>query len=260
MPYRRTTLSKFLIETQRRAAKPEPELASLLSDVQTACKLIAVAASRGSLEASANPLDAVSNTIMVATCEWGGQLSGMVSKEMESPYPIPPKYPRGRFLLVFDPLDGASNIDVNAPVGTIFSVLRCPDGVEQPEAADFLQPGTSQVAAGYAIYGPVAMLVLTLGAGVHGFTLDRDIGAFILTHPDMTIPPATRESPSTCPPPVPGTGRCGAMWRNVSRARLGRAGWISTCAGPPPRLPRCIASCCAAACSCIRAPAGPLAN
>jgi fructose-1,6-bisphosphatase I/sedoheptulose-1,7-bisphosphatase len=193
MPYRRTTLSKFLIETQRRAAKPEPELASLLSDVQTACKLIAVAASRGSLEASANPLDAVSNTIMVATCEWGGQLSGMVSKEMESPYPIPPKYPRGRFLLVFDPLDGASNIDVNAPVGTIFSVLRCPDGVEQPEAADFLQPGTSQVAAGYAIYGPVAMLVLTLGAGVHGFTLDRDIGAFILTHPDMTIPPATRE-------------------------------------------------------------------
>jgi fructose-1,6-bisphosphatase I/sedoheptulose-1,7-bisphosphatase len=119
MPYRRTTLSKFLIETQRRAAKPEPELASLLSDVQTACKLIAVAASRGSLEASANPLDAVSNTIMVATCEWGGQLSGMVSKEMESPYPIPPKYPRGRFLLVFDPLDGASNIDVNAPVGTI---------------------------------------------------------------------------------------------------------------------------------------------
>jgi len=205
VPYRRTTLSKFIIDDQRRTATPQPELTSLLNDVQTACKLIAVAASRGALantpvETTTNaggddqkPLDVISNAIMVATCEWGGQLAGMASEEMDEPYQIPAEYPRGRYLLVFDPLDGSSNIDVNVPVGTIFSVLRCPEGVTSPTAADFLQPGTSQVAAGYAIYGPVAMMVLTLGAGVHGFTLDREIGAFVLTHPDIKIPVETRE-------------------------------------------------------------------
>jgi fructose-1,6-bisphosphatase I len=205
MPYRRTTLSKFIIDAQRRAVDPQPALTSLLNDIQTACKLIALAASRGALAPEAvatevnaagdqqKPLDVTANAIMVSTCEWGGQLAGMVSEEMQEPYQIPDRYPRGRHLLVFDPLDGSSNIDVNVPVGTIFSVLRCPDGVEHPAAADFLQPGTAQVAAGYAIYGPVTMMVLTLGDGVHGFTLDREIGAFALTHPGMTIPPATRE-------------------------------------------------------------------
>ncbi len=206
MPYRRTTLSKFIIDDQRRSANPQPDLTSLLNDIQTACKLVAIAASRGSIDAldgvqtqvnaggdDQKPLDVVANDIMVATCEWGGQLAGMASEEMDEPYPIPAMYPRGRYLLVFDPLDGSSNIDINMPVGTIFSVLRCPDGVDEPTTADFLQPGTAQVAAGYAIYGPVAMMVITLGAGVHGFTLDREIGAFILTHPDMSIPPATRE-------------------------------------------------------------------
>ncbi len=206
MPYRRTTLSKFIIDDQRRSANPQPDLTSLLNDIQTACKLVAIAASRGSIDAldgvqtqvnaggdDQKPLDVVANDIMVATCEWGGQLAGMASEEMDEPYPIPAMYPRGRYLLVFDPLDGSSNIDINMPVGTIFSVLRCPDGIDEPTTADFLQPGTAQVAAGYAIYGPVAMMVITLGAGVHGFTLDREIGAFILTHPDMSIPPATRE-------------------------------------------------------------------
>jgi fructose-1,6-bisphosphatase len=116
-----------------------------------------------------------------------------VSEEMDDPYPIPGDYPRGRYLLVFDPLDGSSNIDVNVAVGTIFSVLRCPEGVEEPVEADFLQPGSAQVAVGYAIYGPVTMLVLTLGRGVHGFTFDREAGDFTLTHPDMTIPAAARE-------------------------------------------------------------------
>ena len=206
MPYRRTTLSKFIIEDQRRTATPEPGLTSLLNDVQTACKLIAVAASRGSiappdgglqteidLEGEQQPLDDIANDIIVGTCEWGGQLAGMVSEGMERPYEIPAHYPRGRYLLVFDPLDGSSNIDVNMPVGTIFSILRCPEGVTNPELAHFLQPGTAQVAAGYAIYGPTAMLVLTLGAGVHGFTLDREIGAFTLTHRDMAVPAETRE-------------------------------------------------------------------
>jgi fructose-1,6-bisphosphatase len=206
MPYRGTTFSKFIIEDQRRSADPQPDLTSLLNDIQTACKLVAVAASRGALhpaepvETGVNaagdqqkPLDILANTIMVKTCEWGGQLAGMVSEEMEEPYLIPAPYPRGPYLLVFDPLDGSSNIDVNVPLGTIFSVLRCPAGCDKPAASDFLQPGTQQVAAGYAIYGPVAMLVLTLGAGVHGFTLDREIGAYTLTHPDMCIPPETRE-------------------------------------------------------------------
>ncbi len=206
MSYPRTTLSKFIIEDQRRAADPQPDLTSLLNDVQTACKLIAVAVSRGALAGretvrtvvnaggdSQKPLDVIANNIMVDACEWGGQLAGMVSEEIEEPYQIPEIHPRGRYLLVFDPLDGSSNIDINMTVGTIFSVLRCPEGVDRPQVADFLQPGTAQVAAGYAIYGPVAMLVLTLGAGTHGFTLDREIGAFFLTHPDISIPPATRE-------------------------------------------------------------------
>ena len=206
MPHRRMTLSKFIIEDQRRSANPQPDLTSLLNDVQTACKLIAIAAGRGKLHpvetgpAQTNaagdeqqPLDVISNSIMVATCEFGGQLAGMVSEEMEAPYQVPDRFPRGRYLLVFDPLDGSSNIDINMPVGTIFSVLRCPDGISEPVESDFLQPGTAQVAAGYAIYGPTTMMVMTLGAGVHGFTLDREIGAFTLTHPDMRIPPSTRE-------------------------------------------------------------------
>ena len=196
MPYRRTTLSKFIIEDQRRSADPQPELTSLLNDVQTACKLIAIAASRGVLAPAGEerrPLPAVARDIVVRTCEWGGQLAGMVSDGMDEPHEIPGHYPRGRLLLLFDPLDGASNIDINLPVGSIFSVLRCPDGVKHPSAEHFLQPGHAQLAAGYAIYGPVAMMVLTLGAGVHGFTLDREIGAYALTHPDMLIPPTTRE-------------------------------------------------------------------
>jgi fructose-1,6-bisphosphatase I len=206
MPYRRTTLSKFIIEDQRRSGALQPDLTSLLNDIQTACKLIAVAASRGALEATGTvrtsvnvqgeqqkALDVIANDIMLATCEWGGQLRGMASEELSEPYQIPSIYPRGRYLLVFDPLDGSSNIDVNVAVGTIFSVLRCPDDVEQPSVEHFLQSGVAQVAAGYAIYGPAAMMVLTLGAGVHGFTLDPEIGAFTLTHPDMRILSGTRE-------------------------------------------------------------------
>ena len=203
MPYRRTTLSKFLIEDQRRTGALDPDLTSLLNDVQTACKLIAVAASRGRLSqpdapqaranAAAEPLDVTANKIMLGTCEWGGQLAGMASEQLEHPHAIPGHYPCGRLLLVFNPLDGSSNMDVNMPVGTVFSVLRCPEGVVQPEAGDFLQPGTAQAAAGYAIYGPTAMIVLTVGDGVHGFTLDRETGAYVLTHPGMTIPPDGRE-------------------------------------------------------------------
>ena len=206
MPHRRTTFSKFIIADQRRRVAHGPELTALLNDIQTACKTIAAAVSRGALEpprtvqASINvqgevqkPLDVLSNDIMIGACEWGGQLCGMVSEELELPYQLPAQYPRGRYLLVFDPLDGSSNIDINMTVGTIFSVLVAPEGVSEPTASDFLQPGTEQVAAGYALYGPASMLVVTLGAGVQGFTLDRDIGAYTLTHPNMRIPEASAE-------------------------------------------------------------------
>jgi len=210
MPSRRTTLSDFLAEDPRCAGEAGSDLRSLLTDVQAACRLIATAASYGvlarpdlSVDTRAtginfdgdrqHSLDMVANAIMVSACEAGGQLAGMVSEEFDEPYHVADPHPRGRYLLVFDPLDGSSNIEVNVPVGTIFSVLHCPEGIEQPAAADFLQPGTRQVAAGYAIYGHVTMLVLTLGAGVHGFTLDPDTDSFILTHPDIAIPAATRE-------------------------------------------------------------------
>jgi fructose-1,6-bisphosphatase I len=206
MPHGRSTFSKFIIEDQRRRVNPDPDLTGLLNDIQTACKFIASAVSRGMLitldDTATNvnvhgeiqkPLDVVANEIVLETCEWGGQLCGMASEEMEEPYLIPAQYPKGRYLLLFDPLDGSSNIDVNVTVGTIFSVLRAPRDVTQPTVADFLQPGASQVAAGFALYGPTSMIVITLGAGVHGFTLDREIGAYTLTHPNMRVAEATCE-------------------------------------------------------------------
>ncbi len=136
----------------------------------------------------------IANDIFLRTSEYGGNLAGMVSEEMEDVYAIPAEYPRGKYLLAFDPLDGSSNIDVNVSVGSIFSVLRAPEGVDRVRcAADFLQPGTRQLCAGYAIYGPTTMLVLTLGRGVHAFTLDRGFGEFILTQPDMRVPDDTSE-------------------------------------------------------------------
>jgi fructose-1,6-bisphosphatase len=117
----------------------------------------------------------------------------MVSEELAEPYQIPPEYPLGKYLLAFDPLDGSGNIDINAPVGSIFSVLQAPRGMQAPQVEDFLQPGSQQLCAGYAIYGATTMLVLTVGRGVHGFTLDRGFGEFILTHPNMTIPEESQE-------------------------------------------------------------------
>ena len=130
---------------------------------------------------------------MIKSNEWAGHLAAMASEEMDDVYPIPPQYPKGKYLLVFDPLDGSSNIDVNISVGTIFSILRCPDGVENPTAEDFLQEGTKQVCAGFALYGPSTIMVLTTGNGVNGFTLDKTIGEFVLTHADMSIPEDTSE-------------------------------------------------------------------
>ncbi len=194
MPNRRTTFSKFIIEEERGSAGHDADLAALLNDIQTACKFIASAVSRGALDAAtglATGLNA--SEIVQRECQWGGQLAGMLSKGSTTPTTIPNAYPHGRFLLVFDALDGSRNLDVNVTVGTIFAVLRAPHGVADPAPEDFLQPGSQQVAAGFALYGPTATIVLTLGDGVNGFTLDREIGAYTLTHPNMQIAEDTRE-------------------------------------------------------------------
>jgi len=200
------TLTRFLIEEQRRFNHATGGFTGLVNDVRLACKRIARVIGKGALSDALGTagttnvqgeaqmkLDVLANDIFVRTNEWGGQLMGMLSEEMDDPYPIPAEYPRGKYLLLFDPLDGSSNIDVNVSVGSIFSVLRCPEGISEPTEKDFLQPGTQQVCAGYAIYGPSTMLVLTTGRGVNGFTLDREIGEFMLTHPDITIEPDTSE-------------------------------------------------------------------
>jgi len=200
----RTTLSKFLIQ-QLTDIPGGSDLGALLVDVAAAVKAISAMTAKGALggylgeQGSKNvqgenqqKLDVLAHEVMVRSCEWGGLLAGMVSEELEEPYAVPPEYVRGRYLLVFDPLDGSSNTDVNVSVGTIFSVLRHEPGTA-PGASDYLQAGQKQVAAGYAIYGPATMLVITVGKGTHGFTLDREIGNFILTHPDMQIPADTGE-------------------------------------------------------------------
>ncbi|MBL8513970.1 MAG: class 1 fructose-bisphosphatase, partial [Betaproteobacteria bacterium] len=138
-------------------------------------------------------LDVIANEILLEANEWGGHLAAMASEEMEGPHAIPHRFPKGEYLLLFDPLDGSSNIDVNASVGTIFSVLRCPEGVTEPNEQAFLQPGRDQVCAGFAVYGPSTVLVLTLGSGVHAFTLDRELGSFVLTQENIRIPEDTNE-------------------------------------------------------------------
>ncbi len=199
------TLTKFILEEQRRTGG-SGDFSGLLSDIAASCKVISNAVNKGALIGvlgsaerenvqgeTQKKLDVLSNEIIINGNEWTGHLAAMASEEMEDIHAIPSEYPKGKYLLVFDPLDGSSNIDVNISVGTIFSILRCPEGVSQPIAKDFLQPGTRQVCAGYALYGPSTMLVITTGNGVHGFTLDRNIGEFILTHRNMTIAPDTTE-------------------------------------------------------------------
>ena len=211
----RSTLTQFLIEERRRFPSASGDFNALILDVALACKGIARAVAFGELGTAMGnhvaaegvsinvqgetqkALDVLSNEVFIRRTEWSGNLAGMASEEMDLPYQIRAQYPRGKYMLVFDPLDGSSNIDVNVSVGSIFSVLRAPTDVEATgrdvTEADFLQPGASQVAAGYALYGPTTMLVLTVGDGVNGFTLDPNLGEFMLTHPKMQIPADTHE-------------------------------------------------------------------
>ena len=138
-------------------------------------------------------LDIIANEVLIEANEWGGHLAAMASEEMETIHLIPNRYPQGEYLLLFDPLDGSSNIDVNVSIGTIFSVLKKPEGGAGVSEADFLQPGTQQVAAGYCVYGPQTTFVLTVGDGVSMFTLDREQGSFVLTQENVRIPKDTKE-------------------------------------------------------------------
>ena len=201
----KVSLTQFIIEQQRGLPDASGTFSLLLNNIVTACKEISHLVNRGDLVGvlgsaeSENvqgevqkKLDIITHDIMVNALNWTGHLAGMASEEVDDIIAIPAQYPKGKYLALFDPLDGSSNIDVNLAVGTIFSILRCREGVAAV-SEDFLRKGSEQVCAGFVLYGPSTMMVLTTGHGVNGFTLDQDIGEFILTHTDMKIPQETSE-------------------------------------------------------------------
>jgi fructose-1,6-bisphosphatase I len=206
----RTSLTRYLVEQQRVHGTIPPELRLLIEVVARACKRIAISVNKGELgdvmgsAESENvqgemqkKLDIIANEVLIEANEWGGHLAAMASEEMEGIYVVPNRFPKGEYLLMFDPLDGSSNIDVNVSIGTIFSVLRRhnedPTRIDPVCESDFLQPGHQQVAAGYCIYGPQTVLVLTVGNGVAMFTLDREQGSWSLTQENVQIPQDTQE-------------------------------------------------------------------
>ena len=207
---KKISLTRYLVEQQRLEGHIPPELRLLLEVVARACKSISQAVNKGALGSALGSvmgsadsenvqgeiqkkLDIIANEVLIEANEWGGHLAGMASEEMEGIYAVPNRYPQGEYLLLFDPLDGSSNIDINVSIGTIFSVLKMPEGDRGVDEADFLQSGNKQVAAGYCIYGPQTTLVLTVGDGVAMFTLDREQGSFVLTEENVQIPPDTQE-------------------------------------------------------------------
>ncbi len=202
------TLTQYLVEQQRQNNLTSADIRLLLEVVARTCKSIGHLVSKGALggvlgnQGSENvqgeaqkKLDVISNDMLLEANAWGGQLAAMASEEMETIQKIPSHYPKGEYLLLFDPLDGSSNIDVNVSIGTIFSILKAPTDVLNREVTeqDFLQAGSQQVAAGYALYGPQTLLVLTIGQGVVAFTLDRELGSWVLTQDNIRIPEDTKE-------------------------------------------------------------------
>ena len=196
------TLNQYLVQ-----AKIPAQLQQLLTQMSVACKAISVAIGKGALAGvlgqagsdniqgeEQKKLDVISNDIVLQAALGSGSIAGLASEEMDDIFPLPDGTPLGDYLMLFDPLDGSSNIDVNVSVGTIFSIIKKPLEAESVVVTeDFLQTGSQQVCAGYAVYGPSTLLVLTLGNGVDCFTLDREIGEFILTQTAMTIPADTKE-------------------------------------------------------------------
>jgi fructose-1,6-bisphosphatase I len=202
----KVSLTQYLVEQQREHGRITPPLRLLLEVVARACKRIAISVNKGALGdvlGSAHTenvqgevqkkLDVISNEVLIEANEWGGHLAAMASEEMDSIHVVPNRYPQGEYLLLFDPLDGSSNIDVNVSIGTIFSVLRKVNNNRGVSEDDFLQPGKQQAAAGYCVYGPQTTLVLTVGDGVAMFTLDREMGSWVLTADQVQVPADTKE-------------------------------------------------------------------
>ncbi|HEX6019474.1 MAG TPA: class 1 fructose-bisphosphatase [Burkholderiaceae bacterium] len=202
----RVSLTQYLVEQQREHGHIPGELRLLIEVVARTCKRIAYSVNKGALgdvlgsAGTANvqgevqkKLDVIANELLLEANEWGGNLAAMASEEMDTIHLVPNRYPQGEYLLLYDPLDGSSNIDVNVSIGTIFSVLRKRGNQQGVSEADFLQPGRTQVAAGYCVYGPQTMLVLTVGDGVAMFTLDREMGSWSLTAENVRIPEDTKE-------------------------------------------------------------------
>ncbi|KQP18056.1 class 1 fructose-bisphosphatase [Pseudorhodoferax sp. Leaf267] len=202
----KVSLTRYLVEQQRVDGLIPAQLRLLLEVVARACKHISQSVNKGALGDILGAaqtenvqgelqkrLDIIANEVLIEANEWGGHLAAMASEEMDSIYVVPNRYPQGEYLLLFDPLDGSSNIDVNVSIGTIFSVLKKPDNSAGVSEQDFLQAGARQVAAGYCVYGPQTTLVLTVGDGVAMFTLDREQGSFVLTQEHVRVPADTKE-------------------------------------------------------------------
>ena len=199
------TIERFIIEQERQFPEATGELSGILYDMALAGKMIANkvrSAGLADILGATNDtnvqgevqqkLDVIANEIVVKAFDHGGRLCAMASEEEPDIIHIPEGFRNGKYVLLFDPLDGSSNIDVNVPVGTIFSVYRKITRGTRGEMEDMLQPGRRQVAAGYVIYGSSTMLVYTTGQGAHGFTLDPSIGEFLLSHPHIRIPDRAR--------------------------------------------------------------------
>ena len=195
------TIDRYIIEQEKLHPQATGELSGLLYDLALAAKMIAnkvrnagLADILGATDDTnvqgeiQQKLDVFANETIIKALDHGGRLCAMASEEEPEIIPIPDRFKCGKYCLLFDPLDGSSNIDVNVPVGTIFSVVRKTSTGERGELSDMLQPGRRQIAAGYIIYGSSTMLVYTTGQGAHGFTLDPAIGEFLLSHPNIRIP------------------------------------------------------------------------
>ncbi len=200
------SLTQYLVEQQREHGRIPGKLRLLLEVVARACKRIAISVNKGALGdvlgtahtenvqgEVQKKLDVIANEVLIEANEWGGALAAMASEEMDSIHVVPNRYPQGEYLLLFDPLDGSSNIDVNVSIGTIFSVLKKQTDTPGVSEEDFLQPGSQQAAAGYCVYGPQTTLVLTVGNGVAIFTLDREMGSWVLTEENIQISADTKE-------------------------------------------------------------------
>ncbi len=196
-----TTIERFIMEEQLRNPEATGVLTNLLYDIALAGKVIASKTTRAGLVEilgrtkdvniqgeQVQKLDRFADQTIIRMNDHTGRLAVMASEEHEDIIPIPEKYPRGKYVLLFDPLDGSSNIDFNIPIGTIFGIYNRLSKKGPGTLWDCLQPGRDLVAAGYIIFGSSTMLVYTTGQGTHGFTLDPSVGEFLLSHPYMRIP------------------------------------------------------------------------